>query len=237
MFYSTDKVPTGPIVRFSFDEYTPETSNNTTETNGSIEAKIQDINQKLNTAFQPFLNEEELQEQIQETLSSNIEKLFDGTQHNDILDTLVSYNDGKFINLNQALFNGKTVDLVRQLDNQYEIIVEGKTYYLQKGAKKGSYILNESTPTISTPEKQGSTLKEIGQYLIEKLGLDEEDSKAFKDIYIKNNGSAILTRNDLKDNKKLNQLQQELDIDPKKIVNIINSLQEANNGTCTLPIK
>jgi len=40
MFYSTDKVPTGPIVRFSFDEYTPETSNNTTETNGSIEAKI-----------------------------------------------------------------------------------------------------------------------------------------------------------------------------------------------------
>ena len=237
MFYSTDKVPTGPIVRFSFDELIPETPSNTTKTDGSIETKIQEINQKLGTNFQSFLDEEELQEQIEETLSSNIEKLFDGTQHNDILETLVSYTEGKFINLNQALFNGKTVDSIRQLDNQYEIIVEGKTYYLQKGSRKGSYVLKEAAPTISTSEKQGSTVEEIGQYIIEKLGLDEEDSKIFRDIYIKNNGSAILTRNDLKDNKKLSQLQQELDIDPKKIVNIINSLQEANNGTCTLPIK
>lgn len=237
MFYSTDKVPTGPIVRFSFDEVIPETPSNATKTSGSIETKIQEINQKLGTTFQSFLDEEELQEQIEETLSSNIEKLFDGTQHNDILDTLVSYVEGKFINLNQALFNGKTVDSIRQLDNQYEIMVEGKTYYLQKGSRKGSYVLKESVPTISTSEKQGSTVEEIGQYIIEKLGLDEEDSKVFKDIYIKNSGSAILTRNDLKDNKKLSQLQQELDIDPKKIVNIINSLQEANNGTCTLPIK
>lgn len=237
MFYSTDKVPTGPIVRFSFDELIPETPNNTIKTNDSIETKIQEINQKLGTNFQSFLDEEELQEQIKETLSSNIEKLFDGTQHNNILDTLVSYTEGKFINLNQELFNEKTVDSIRQLDNQYEIIVEGKTYYLQKGSRKGSYVLKESAPTISTYEKQGSTVEEIGQYIIEKLGLDEEDSKIFRDIYIKNNGSAILTRNDLKDNKKLSQLQQELDIDPKKIVNIINSLQEANNGTCTLPIK
>lgn len=237
MFYSTDKVPTGPIVRFSFDEFIPETPSNNIKTGGSIETKIQEINQKLGTTFQLFLDEEELQEQIKETLSSNIEKLFDGTQHNDILNTLVSYTEGKFINLNQALFNGKTIDSVRQLDNQYEIIVEGKTYYLQKGSRKGSYVLKESTPTISTSEKRGSTVEEIGQYIIEKLGLDEEESKIFRDIYIKDNGSVILTRNDLKDNKKLSQLQQELDIDPKKIVNIINSLQEANNGTCTLPIK
>ena len=78
---------------------------------------------------------------------------------------------------------------------------------------------------------------EIGNYIISKLGLDEEDSEIFREIYIKDNGSVILTRNDLKDNKILSQLQQELDIDPKDIINIVNNLQEANNGTCVLPIK
>lgn len=235
MFYSTDKVPTGPIVRFSFNKFTPETNQKNIQTTGSIETKIQEINQKLGTNFQLFLDEDELQEQIKETLSQNIENLFDGTQHNDILNTLVSYNQGEFVNLGQVL--GLTTDSIRQLDNQYEIISSGKTYYLQKGSKKGTYILKEASPTISSVEKQGSTLEEIGDYIISKLGLDDEDTEIFKRIYIKSNGSAILTRNDLKDNKILSQLQQELDIDPKDIVNIVNSLQEANNGTCTLPIK
>ena len=237
MFYSTDKVPTGPIVRFSFNEYTPETSSNVFQSNNSIETKIKEINQILGTNFQLFLDEEELQEQIEETLSQNIENLFDGTQHDNILNILVDYSSGNFITLGQKLFGQKQVTSVRQLDNQYEIISDGKTYYLQKGSKRGTYSIKEVAPTISSTEKQGSTLEEIGNYIISKLGLDEEDSEIFKGIYIKNNGSAVLTRNDLKDNKILNQLQQELDIDPKNIVNIVNSLQEANNGTCTLLIK
>lgn len=237
MFYSTDKVPTGPIVRFSFNEYIPETSSNVFQSNNSIEAKIKEINQILGTNFQLFLDEEELQEQIEETLSQNIENLFDGTQHDDILNTLVDYSSGNFVTLGQKLFGQKQITSIRQLDNQYEITLDGKTYYLQRGSKRGTYSIKEVAPTISSIEKQGSTLEEIGNYIISKLGLDEEDSKIFKEIYIKNNGSAILTRNDLKDNKILNQLQQELDIDPKNIVNIVNSLQEANNGTCTLPIK
>ena len=125
---------------------------------------------------------------------------------------------------------------IRQLDNQYEITSNGKIYYIFKGPKKGVYIVKEAAPIISTTERQGSTLQEIGDYIITKLGLDEEDSEIFKKIYIKDE-SAILSKNDLKDNKILKQLQQELDIDPKKIINIINSLQEANNGTCILPIK
>jgi len=51
MFYSTDKVPTGPIVRFSFNEYIPETSSNVFQSNNSIEAKIKEINQILGTNF------------------------------------------------------------------------------------------------------------------------------------------------------------------------------------------
>lgn len=237
MFYSTDKVPTGPIVRFSFNEYIPEISSNVFQSNNSIEAKIKEINQILGTNFQLFLDEEELQEQIEETLSQNIENLFDGTQHDNILNTLVDYSSGNFVTLGQKLFGQKQIASIRQLDNQYEITLDGKTYYLQRGSKRGTYSIREAAPTISSIEKQGSTLEEIGNYIISKLGLDKEDSKIFKEIYIKNNGSAILTRNDLKDNKILNQLQQELDIDPKNIVNIVNSLQEANNGTCILPIK
>lgn len=240
MFYSTDKVPTGPIVRFSFEEFTPETQNNQPQINQSTETKIQKINQLLGSNFQLFLDEDELLEQINETLSQNIEKLFDGTQHNNILNTLVKYESENFITLEQelsSLLNGKNIDSIRQLDNQYEIISEGTTYYLQKGSKKGTYVLKETIPTISSEEKQGSTLNEIGNYIISKLGLDEEDSEIFRKIYIKDNGSVILTRNGLKDNKILSQLQQELDIDPKDIINIINNLQEANNGTCVLPIK
>lgn len=238
MFYSTDKVPTGPMVKFSFQEFIPEASIKV-ENNTSLESQIQEINQKLGTSFQPFLTEQELLEQIIEVTSLNKEKLFDGTQHNDILNTIVNYQDGNFITLNDELkskYSIENIEQIRQLDNQYEITSNGKIYYIFKGPKKGVYIVKEAAPIISTTERQGSTLQEIGDYIITKLGLDEEDSEIFKKIYIKDE-SAILSKNDLKDNKILKQLQQELDIDPKKIINIINSLQEANNGTCILPIK
>ena len=239
MFYSTDKVPTGPIVRFSFDEYNiPEEISSDVQTD-TTENKIQKANQILGTNFQLFLDEDELQEQIEETLLQNIEKLFDGSKNDDILDIIVNYDSENFITLKEDLFKKygiQNIKSIRQLENLYEITSNGKTYYLQKASKRGSYVIKEAAPTISSEEKSGSTLEEIGNYIISKLGFDEEDSEIFKKIYIGENGSVILTKNDLKDNKKLSQLQQE-GLDITSINNIIDNLQEANNGTCILPIK
>ena len=82
---------------------------------------------------------------------------------------------------------------------------------------------------------ESASLDQIADYIIDKLNLDEEDSNLFRSIYVNNNGSAILCRNDLKNHKKLERLEME-GLDIKHITKLIDDLPDKGNGTCTLPV-
>ena len=234
MFYSTNVVPSGPIVRFSFKEIPQKQQIQETKT-PSVESKVDSINQKLGTNFQSYLDDEEIQRQIEKVLLKNVENLFDGTLHNDILNVIVNYDGTNFITLKEELaskYNITNINNIRQLDTQFEISADGNVYYLSDGSKQGQYILQEVAPTV-----QGSTVNQIADYIIEKLGLDQEDSEKFKNIYVGNDQDKVFKRNDLKNNRILSKIYQELEINPKDIITIIDNLEDGSNGTCVIPIK
>ena len=236
-FYSTNVVPSGPIIRFSFKEnQSNQPVQQETSVNNSI---IQNINNVLGTNYDEELDEETLNEALEIEFRRRIDSLFDGTKKDNILDTYVEYNNGKLITLKQKLEQNYTniEDFKKISTTQYEFVSNGKTYYFQKGSQQGEYEIKETLPQILMEnELKASTLKQIGDYISTYLNIQDEDLDIFNDLFIGNDGEHVFNRQSLL--RRTNKLITELDEDQiSDIKNLINKLPDANNGSCMVPIK
>ena len=239
-FYSTNVVPTGPIIRFSFKK---PGGNNIIhqEINPALDLEIQNINSILGTNYSDDLEQDELEELLKIEFKNRINSLFDGTRVDNILDTYVDYIDKKFITLEEKLKEKypNIQGMTKLSDTQYEFSNDGTVYYLQKGAESGEYIILESKPQIlSEPEtkNKSANLQQIADYISQYLSLSGEDLDLFNSLFVKNDGNSIINRQGLI--KRANKLTDEFEPEfTNKVKDLINQLPDANNGTCMLPIK
>lgn len=235
-FYSTDVVPSGPIIRFSFNEYSQE-QQEVPQEEENINIMIKDINNAIGSNIQENSTLEDIQQRLEKFRIDQIESLFDGTEKDNILSTPIGYENGRVITLQNEL-NQKypNIENFKRIQNIYRFISNGNTIYLKKGSQKGTYILEEAQPTVSTEQETQniSTINEIANYIIEQVGLDEEYSKYFIDNFAKKQNLSTTRQSLLNRVNNLDQLDPD---DIQKIESIIRELPEVNDGICTLPTK
>lgn len=242
-FYSADVVPSGPMIWFSFKSAQEQVTQPAASILTPLQEKIKTINSILGVNISESTDEEDLEEIISYKIENNKNSLFDDTIINNILDIIVDYDGQNFKTLKQWLNEkGYQVEDLQKVPGElkYQFIIEDTLYYITKDVD-GKLYVNTAKPTTTNPNDivaPSSTISTITDYVANKLGISQDDKEEFKEIFINNNNPEFKpTKNSLKNSKVIQQL---LDIgiidNPNELIKIIDSLDDATNGGCSIPI-
>ncbi len=244
MFYSADVVPSGPMIRFSFNEYNnseQEGQSDNAERSVNQKYDLQNINRVLDINIAEGTSEEEIEQTIESEIKNNINKMFEKHKAEDILNTIVAFDGVNFITLQQVL--SQTYSDIQNLgsssSNQIKFTSNGKVIYITKDVQFGKYIIEESKPiaTDENPkdEQEIANISQIAEYIQKELNIDDEN---FIEAFINNDSSTKkLSKKQLKNNKRMSNLQEEGFEDYiDNIIALIDKLPENSNQGCVLPL-
>ena len=242
MFYSTDVVPSGPMIRFSFDEYSEQNQGGQQDSGGNQQEQkynLQDINRILDINISDGTSDEEVEQTIENELKNNINKMFDKHKSEDILNTIISFDGVNFITLEQVLRQKYPdfSDIKSSSSNQLKFTSNGKVVYITKDVQFGKYIIEESRPIASDnkDKQESANVTQIAEYIQQKLNIEDDN---FVEIFVNNDEpSKKLSKKQLKNNKRIDNLKEEGFEDYiDDIMSLIDQLPENSNQGCVLPL-
>ena len=244
MFYSADVVPSGPMIRFSFNEYSnseEERQSGNAERPVNQKYDLQNINRVLDINIAEGTSEEEIEQTIESEIKNNINKMFEKHKAEDILNTIVAFDGVNFVTLQQVL--SQTYSDIQNLgsssSNQIKFTSNGKVIYITKDVQFGKYIIEESQPIVTNEnpkdEQEVANVSQIAKYLQKELNIDDEN---FIEAFINSDSSTKkLSKKQLKNNKRMSNLQEEGFEDYiDDIIALIDKLPENSNQGCVLPL-